>query len=252
MKLEVQHISMNYGKKLALDSVSFKLLPGFYGMLGPNGAGKSTLIKILTGGLMPTDGEIFFDGDPVAQDLKKYLCKIGYMPQEQALYPDFTVFEYLDYMAALKGMPKAGRAERIAAVLKEVELFDDRFGKLKTFSGGMRQRALLAQALLDEPPILILDEPMSGLDPGQRVRIRKLLRQCGEQSIVLMATHIVADVETAADSVLLLSHGRLVGFDTVEALCNNLWTQEARAYTLEEIYVKLCGDEVVISDSDTV
>lgn len=233
-----------------MDRVSFKLEPCFCGLLGPNGAGKSTLIKILTGGLTATEGEILCDGAPIMRNLKKYLGNIGYMPQEQALYRDFTAFEYLDYMAALKGISRTERAERIEAVLRDVELYEERSGKLKTFSGGMRQRVMLAQALLGDPPLLILDEPMSGLDPGQRVRIRQLLRRHGQRSIVLMATHIVADVEASSDRVLLLSQGHLVGFDTLEALRRGGGTEGARS--LEEIYVELCGDGATKNDTDKV
>lgn len=250
MKLELRNVSMNYGKKRALDQISFKLGPCFCGLLGPNGAGKSTLIKILTGGLTATEGGVLCDGTPVERDLKGFLSQIGYMPQEQALYREFTALEYLDYMAALKGIPKKERAEQIGAVLRDVELYGERNDKLRTFSGGMRQRVMLAQAILGEPPLLILDEPMSGLDPGQRMRIRELLRRCGQRSIVLMATHIVADVEASADRVLLLSHGHLVGFDTLDALCGGVGAEKKRS--LEEIYGELCGGGAEKDDADQV
>lgn len=250
MELEVQFLSMDYGNKLALDRVSFRLTPGFYGILGPNGAGKSTLIKILTGSLVPTGGMVLLDSEPVQKHLPDYLRQIGYMPQEQALYLDFTAWEYLDYLAALKGMPKPGRAERIAQVLNEVELFENRNLRLRTYSGGMRQRALLAQALLNDPPLLILDEPMSGLDPGQRIRVRRLLQRQGRRSIVLMATHIVADIEAAAGKVLLLSRGHLVGFDTVEVLCQNFTAKAGQPCALEQIYISYCGGEVDNHDAD--
>lgn len=218
MKLEVKNLQKNYSDKEALKNVSFTLTNGVYGLLGPNGSGKSTLMNILTGNLKATDGEVLCDNNEIGKMGIKYRELVGYMPQQQALYPDFTAIRFLSYIAALRGMKKKYAKERIAYVLDAVELSDVATGKIKTFSGGMKQRLLIAQAILDEPKILIMDEPTAGLDPKQRVEMRKLISSLAKDKIVLIATHVVSDIDDISKEILLLKSGNLIKKGTKEEL----------------------------------
>lgn len=195
-------------KKTAVDRVSLRLHEGVYGLLGANGAGKTTLMRMLCGILKPTDGSITLDGMDVSTE--GYRAQLGYLPQDFGYYPDFTGMGFLLYMAALKGMSRAQAKRRAAELLRLVKLQDDAKKKIKTYSGGMKQRLGIAQALLDDPKLLILDEPTAGLDPKERVRFRDLIAQTGKESIVLLSTHIVADIEHIADEVLLMKDGKLI------------------------------------------
>lgn len=220
--LTVQGLTKHYGTKAALRDVSFTLENGVYGLLGPNGAGKSTLIGLLTLNLRPTAGEILWDRVPVTQDPRRYRKLLGYMPQQQALYPGLTAWEYLDYMAALKGMKKAAAAAAITKALERVGLSSFRDQKIRTFSGGMKQRLLLAQAVLNKPTLLILDEPTAGLDPRQRIGIRNLIAELAKDSTVLIATHVVSDVDLISREILLLKEGTLIRKASRQALCKEL------------------------------
>jgi ABC-2 type transport system ATP-binding protein len=193
---------------MAVDCVSAKLHQGVYGLLGANGAGKTTLMRMLTGILTPTNGTITFDGMDVSSE--DYRGILGYLPQDFGYYPEFTAMDFLLYLAALKGIPKATAKRRAMALLEQVSLQDVSRRKIKTFSGGMKQRLGIAQALLNDPRLLILDEPTAGLDPKERVRFRNLIEQLGKDSIVLLSTHIVSDVEHIADEILLMKDGRLI------------------------------------------
>ena len=210
MELTVRNLRMNYGKKEALKGVSFTLTPGVYGLLGPNGAGKSTLMNILTGNLTATGGEVLLDGQTMQSLGAGYREKIGYMPQQQALYPSFTAVRFLSYMAALRGMTTAQARAQIPRVLDQVGLSDVAGHKIKSFSGGMKQRLLIAQAILGNPAVLILDEPTAGLDPKQRIAIRNLIAEVALDKIVLIATHVVSDVEFISKEILLLKEGELL------------------------------------------
>lgn len=207
MKLEVKDIAKRYGQTEALKGVSFSLTPGIYGLLGPNGAGKSTLIGILTGNLKADSGTVLFNGEDVDQLGEAYRKALGYMPQQQALYPAFTVTGFLSYMAALKGMEKNEARRQIPEVLEMVELSDYAGRKIKTLSGGMKQRVLIAQAVLNNPEIIILDEPTAGLDPRQRIAVRNMISRISANKIVLIATHVVSDVEFIAKELILLKDG---------------------------------------------
>ena len=210
MDLVVKHITKQYGKQKALDDVSFELRTGIYGMLGPNGAGKSTLMNILTGNLQTDKGEFFIDNQRVGVNDKNYKARLGYVPQQQALYPEFSVRQFLGYISALQKIDKANTRKRILEVLAMVTLSEVTDKSISALSGGMKQRLLIAQALLHKPELLIFDEPTAGLDPQQRVDIRNLISQIAEKRTVLIATHIVSDIECIADEILLLDNGHLI------------------------------------------
>ena len=210
MDLVVKHITKQYGKQKALDDVSFELRTGIYGMLGPNGAGKSTLMNILTGNLQTDKGEFFIDNQRVGVNDKNYKARLGYVPQQQALYPEFSVRQFLGYISALQKIDKANTRKRILEVLDMVNLSEVIDKRISALSGGMKQRLLIAQALLHKPELLIFDEPTAGLDPQQRVDIRNLISQIAEKRTVLIATHIVSDIECIADEILLLDNGHLI------------------------------------------
>ena len=223
-KLEIKGITKVYkkGAVKALDNFSVTLTPGVYGLLGPNGAGKSTLMNIITDNLNADGGEVVYDGENIKKLGKNYRSVLGYMPQQQGLYDDFTLNRFLWYMAALKGLKKKEAKEKITQLLETVNLTDTAHKKLGSFSGGMKQRALIAQALLNNPEILILDEPTAGLDPKERIRIRNFISEIAEDKIVLISTHVVSDIEFIAKEIILLKKGQLISHDSPNKLTKEL------------------------------
>ncbi len=230
MELLIDRLSKQFGAKIAVDRVSLTLGPGVTSLLGPNGAGKTTLMRLVCGILKPTAGSVTFDGADVGSE--DYRAVLGYLPQDFGYYPDFTALDFLLYMAALKGLSKSQARRRSLELLDTVGLADVYKKKVKTYSGGMRQRLGIAQALLNDPKLLVLDEPTAGLDPKERVRFRKLIGSLGKDSVVLLSTHIVSDVEHVADRVLMMKAGQIV-FD-------GPWDAHE---DLEAFYLKQYGEE---------
>ncbi len=210
MELSVDRLTKHYGRKIAVDCVSASLKPGVYGLLGANGAGKTTLMRMMCAILESTSGEVLLDGKEIISMGGDYRNVLGYLPQDFGYYPGYTAQEFLLYVSALKGIPKNIAKKRAAGLLDEVGLGDVANKRIKTFSGGMKQRVGIAQALLNNPEILILDEPTAGLDPKERVRFRNLLSDYAGDKIVILSTHIVSDIEAIADEILLMKKGKFV------------------------------------------
>ena len=208
MALTVNDLTKRYAQKTAVDHLSFTLTPGVTGLLGANGAGKTTLMRLLCGILRPTEGTIKFDGSDVGSE--EYRNLLGYLPQDFGYYPEFSGRDFLLYMAALKGLGKAEAKCKTDELLRQVNLTDAADKKVKTYSGGMKQRLGIAQALLNDPKLIILDEPTAGLDPRERVHFRNLIAELGKSSIVLLSTHIVSDVERIADRILMVKGGQII------------------------------------------
>ena len=243
MELIIDRVSKQYGSKIAVDRISLKLHKGVYGLLGANGAGKTTLMRLLCGILKPTSGSITLVGTErssadtsakipagISVDVgdEEYRACLGYLPQDFGYYPDFTGMKFLLYMAALKGLDAGCAKKKAAELLKLVGLAEVCKKKIKTYSGGMKQRLGIAQALLGDPKLIILDEPTAGLDPKERVRFRNLIGELGKENIVLLSTHIVSDIEHIADTILMMKDGQLI--------YQGKWDDEQG--DLEEFYLK--------------
>lgn len=226
MELSIDRLTKQYQNKIAVDRISLRLNTGIYGLLGANGAGKTTLMRMVCGILKPTSGTITFDGIDVSEE--RYRSMLGYLPQDFGYYPEFTGEDFLLYMAALKGMRKPQARRKTVELLKLVSLHDVAKKKIKTYSGGMKQRLGIAQALLNQPKLLVLDEPTAGLDPKERVRFRDLIKDLGKDSVVLLSTHIVSDIEHIADDILMMKSGQLI--------YQGKWTDKSG--NLEEFYLK--------------
>ena len=236
MQLEIQNISKDYKTKKALCDVSFVLENGVYGLVGPNGAGKTTLINILVNVINQTKGSVLYEGKDIRKNLDDYLDVVGYLPQYPKFYREFGCEEFLKYMCELKGIKKRKRKQVIAQALELCNLTQDKERKIKEFSGGMRQRLGIAQAILNNPKILILDEPTAGLDPKERIRFRKIIADLSTERIVILATHIMEDVESIANQVLLMREGRLIGIKSTEELLEEIQGKVgAKSISLKEL-----------------
>ncbi len=222
MELSIDRLTKHYGHKIAVDRVSATLTPGVYGLLGANGAGKTTLMRMLCSILEPTSGEVRLNGKDVAGMGAAYRDVLGYLPQDFGYYPTYTAAEFLSYIAALKGIPRDWAGKRVKDLLDTLDLTPVADKKIRTFSGGMKQRVGVAQALLNDPQILILDEPTSGLDPKERVRLRNLLSEYAGDKIVILSTHIVSDVEAIADQVFVMNAGQFIMRGTVPELAQKV------------------------------
>ena len=208
MELVLDRVTKQYQNKIAVDRITLGLRPGVIGLLGANGAGKTTLMRMICGILRPTNGTITFDGIDVSEE--DYRDVLGYLPQDFGYYPNFTGRKFLEYMATLKGIDRKTAERKIDEFLKLVNLTDVQNKKIKTYSGGMKQRLGIAQAVLNDPKILVLDEPTAGLDPKERVRFRNLIAELGNDRIVILSTHIVSDVEQIANRILMIKEGQLI------------------------------------------
>lgn len=248
MEITISHLTKRFGDKTALDDVSLVLDPGVHALLGPNGAGKSTLINILTDSIVRDKGQVLYNDYEVTELRAKYRELLGYMPQQQRLYDNYTAEEFLKYMAAIKGIAPAKAGKQIAELLQVVNLWEVRRKKIGGFSGGMKQRVLLAQALLGEPRLLILDEPTAGLDPSERINIRNYIAAVSQKMIVLFATHVVSDIECIAKDVILIRDGKICRKGTpvelIESIQGKVGELPCDLESLEKLQEQYCTGNV--------
>lgn len=237
--IELEKITKKYGEKRALNNVTLSLSNGIYGLLGPNGAGKSTMMNIITGNLRPTSGSVNYSGEDIFKAGQKYRALLGYAPQQQGLYDAFSGRRFLCYMATLKNIPKRKIKAEIERVLSYVNLTDAARKPIGAYSGGMKQRILIAQAILGDPKIVILDEPTAGLDPKERVRIREKIHDISGDKIILVSTHVVSDIQSIAKEIILLKNGEIIDRGTVPELCGKY----DGANDLEQVYMRLFGED---------
>lgn len=242
MELKVENLTKSFGDVKALNHVSFTFTPGVYGILGPNGAGKSTLINLITGNIARQEGQILWNGREILKGGREYRKVLGYMPQQQGYYEDFTAGAFLMYMAHLKGLDRRTAKSRSQELLQIFNLESARNKRIGGFSGGMKQRLLLAQALLNDPALLILDEPTAGVDPQERIHIRNYISQIATNRIVLLATHIVSDIEAIAKEIVLLKAGNVIEIETpgrlIEKVRGYVWNVEIAEAELPDMQAR--------------
>ena len=237
MELALKGITKQYGSKRALDDFSYSFEEGVYGLLGPNGAGKSTLMKIITQSVKPTGGEITLDGDDIFKQKEEYRKRIGYMPQQQTIYPFYTGRQFLNYMGLLKGEDRKSLDDKIQFYLEKVNLISVADKKIGTYSGGMKQRLLIAQTFLGDPDIMIFDEPTAGLDPKERIHVRNLIHDNSAGKIIIVATHVVQDIESIADCIVLQKDGKVAEADAPDKLVEKMGVDPDQG--LEGVYMKV-------------
>lgn len=237
MELKIIDLTKKYQDITAVDHISCTLKTGVYGLLGVNGAGKTTLMRMLCTLLKPTEGQITWNGTDIFEMDREYRKLLGYLPQDFGYYPDFSIYDYLMYIASIKGIRPAAARQRTELLLKRVGLTKIKSRKMKKLSGGMKRRAGIAQAMLNDPGILILDEPTAGLDPSERIRFRNLISELAEERLVLLSTHIVSDIEYIANEILLMDHGkiRLTGTsaELAAAINEKVWSVRVRSREAE-------------------
>lgn len=242
MKLEIKNLNKRYDDKKALNDMNLVLEPGIYGLLGKNGAGKSTFMNILTDNIKRTSGEILLDGKEILDMGKEYRKLIGYMPQQQGMYDQFSAKAFLYYIASLKAIPKKKAKEDIEKYLELVNLSDVANKKLGGFSGGMRQRVMFAATMLGQPQIYLLDEPTAGLDPEERIRIRNYISKLSGDNIVILATHVVSDIECIADKLILMKEGNVIAVDRprnlIESVEPHVYEKKCDYSEMEELNIK--------------
>ena len=237
MELALKGITKQYGSKRALDDFSYSFEEGVYGLLGPNGAGKSTLMKIITQSVKPTGGEITLDGDDIFKQKEEYRKRIGYMPQQQTIYPFYTGRQFLNYMGLLKGEDRKSLDDKIQFYLEKINLISVADKKIGTYSGGMKQRLLIAQTFLGDPDIMIFDEPTAGLDPKERIHVRNLIHDNSAGKIIIVATHVVQDIESIADCIVLQKEGKVAEADAPDKLVEKMGVDPDQG--LEGVYMKV-------------
>lgn len=245
--LTLNNVSKNFGKFTAVENISLNMDNGLYALLAPNGAGKTTIIKMITTLLNPTEGEILYDGVNIKTMGAAYRELLGYLPQDFGYYKNNTPKQYLSYLAALKGVPKKETAEKIDYLLEMVGLSENADKKMRKFSGGMIQRVGIAQAMLNDPKILILDEPTAGLDPKERVRFRNIISVLSKDRIVILSTHIVSDIESIANQVILIRDKHIYKIDSVANICNELSGKVFEMQVSDKEYEKMEEKYIVLS-----
>ena len=245
--LTLNNVSKNFGKFTAVENISLNMDNGLYALLAPNGAGKTTIIKMITTLLNPTEGEILYDGVNIKTMGAAYRELLGYLPQDFGYYKNNTPKQYLSYLAALKGVPKKETAEKIDYLLEMVGLSENADKKMRKFSGGMIQRVGIAQAMLNDPKILILDEPTAGLDPKERVRFRNIISVLSKDRIVILSTHIVSDIESIANQVILIRDKHIYKMDSVANICNELSGKVFEMQVSDKEYEKMEEKYIVLS-----
>lgn len=218
MELRLDRLTKQFGSAIAVDRLSATLTPGVYGLLGANGAGKTTLMRMICDVLKPTSGSVVWNGAPIERLGERYRSVLGYLPQDFGYYPDFSALDFMLYLSALKGLDSKAAKRRSMELLDLVGLKNVAKRKVKTFSGGMKQRLGIAQAVINDPQVLVLDEPTAGLDPKERVRFRNLISALAQDKVVILSTHIVSDVEYIADEILIMRAGQIVASGTIEEM----------------------------------
>lgn len=247
MVLSIERLTKQYGNKIAVDRLDTEFGTGVYGLLGANGAGKTTLMRMLCGILTPTSGEVKLDGANNLDMGEAFREQLGYLPQNFGYYPDFKAREFMLYIAALKGLLPAHAKEKTEELLELVGLKDVAEKKIKTFSGGMKQRLGIAQAMINDPKILVLDEPTSGLDPKERVRFRNLISDFASDRLVILSTHIVSDVEYIADEILVMKNGSFIANGTVTELVDTISDKVWKVTTDRTSAERLCREYNIIN-----
>jgi len=256
MEIVIDHITKKYKDIVAVNDVNLTLTPGVWGLLGANGSGKTTLMRILCGILSPTSGNIYLDGLPIISLDEKYRNIIGYLPQNFGFYSEFRVEDYLNYIAALKGLSLKRSKIKIEEVLCKTSLEDVRKKLIRKLSGGMKRRVGIAQALLNEPKIMILDEPTAGLDPEERVRFRNVISEIAQEKIILISTHIVSEVEYISTNIAIMKKGEMITFGTTEKLVHSLegkvWNRIISKRDLEDFKKAQCVVNIRNENDDQV